>query len=1345
MSSGLQGAYDEYYFRHYAGRPYARDPHWLDFFAAVAERIVRELAPRTVLDAGCAMGFLVEALRSRGVDAMGVDVSPFALSRIAPEVQPHCWVGSLIDPLPRRFDLIVCIEVLEHLDADDADAAVASLCRSTDDILMSSTPFDYKDATHENVRPPDYWAMLFARHGFYHDVEYDASFVAPWAMRFRRQMESADRMVAAYERRLWHLQKQSEARRELVVEQRLELAGQEMALRSAHEALDEQRRTITAVESQIADRQQVVALLNAQLYEQELRYERLREQERSRIDAAIADALADATRAAHAAAEQQGENDRRAREVLELRLERERRAREVGLETLRRRLIEKDDAIRLLTGRLADEQRAARDVAAHWGLITASRGWAMLQLFWRARARFLPRRRRTGVTASVAPAALVAAPAAPIAASAAQPRIDVEPTPPLEARGKQEAPPWSPRRDTTTDAPHVATAPGAPRALCPDLASWTDTTVYRVPDGVAAVRIGERAVLTTAEGGRIAVDERLLAVWHRARDRSLAALLPPARDRRGDGSGEDPDTLRAALGCLAEAGLLTRGDAAPSRTPARATARIDGGPLVSAVIVAFQGKDWLATCLPSLLAQTWSQLEIVVVDNGSTDGTAEWLAGAYPVVQLLRRERPEPLAAAINRGVAAAQGEHFLILNQDVELAPDAVAELVAATRTTTDAAAFVPKLRFTWAPAFLNGLGNAVGDTSWGSDEGIGQLDLGQLDDVRTVASGCFAALLVPRDAWHTVGRADARFAMYYEDAEWCHRARLLGLTIRAVPRAVVLHAFGSRVPTGEAAPLSPKKLRHVVAGRLRFAAKVVPRAERKRFLRGYRREDRENLRLALRARDWRTARAYASAWAHSLASRPRLVVERRALHRRTSGLGHDLFAFEPGRQLALTWNGLPELTWDVVRDFYLPLIREGRTRPMPELAAAARPPRLLIVSQDVVDKKLAGPGMRYLEMARALAGELDVTLAVPAATTLDEPSIKMVRYFEDRPGSLHVLVENADVAVVSGYMARKFPFLEHTHTRLVVDLYDPLVLENLHYHVDQALPAQERHNDEAVDVTNRLAQLGDFFLCGNERQRDFWLGTLAANRRVNPRTFAQDPSLDALIDVVGIGLPSRPPRPGKPILRGVHDAFPAESRIVLWGGGIWDWLDPLTLVAAWPQVIARHPEARLVFLGTRHPNPLVPRHRMAERTEAAAIASGEHERSIFFHEWLTYEDRERLLCEADVGVALHPLHVETRFSVRTRVLDYFWARLPVVITSGDLSSEWVAAHGVGRVVPPDDAAAVAQALSELLDRPRDATSPAFAPLHDRLTWQRVVEPLRRYCHQGGCAADRARGAHAS
>jgi glycosyltransferase involved in cell wall biosynthesis len=313
----------------------------------------------------------------------------------------------------------------------------------------------------------------------------------------------------------------------------------------------------------------------------------------------------------------------------------------------------------------------------------------------------------------------------------------------------------------------------------------------------------------------------------------------------------------------------------------------------------------------------------------------------------------------------------------------------------------------------------------------------------------------------------------------------------------------------------------------------------------------------------------------------------------------------------------------------------------------------------------------------------------------------------------------------------------LKTSRSRLVVDLYDPLVLENLHYYQQEPLPAQETLHRRTIELTNNLAGIGDFFICGNERQRDFWLGLLTANRRINPLTFDQDPSLRRLIDQVGIGLPDREPET-RPLLRGLHPLIPASARIILWGGGIWNWLDPLTLIEAWPRVSACFPEARLVFLGTRHPNPLVPVHEMARRAERRAREIGEKDKTILFFEWLSYRDRESLLAEADIGVTLHPLHVETRYSLRTRVLDYIWARLPILITAGDVTSEWVREYRLGETVAPFQAGEVAAGLLRLLDKPKDHWAPNFTPLQARLSWPTVVEPLRRYCLEGSYAVDR-------
>jgi D-inositol-3-phosphate glycosyltransferase len=153
----------------------------------IADLIVAELAPRTVLDAGCTVRFLVEALRERGVEACGVSISEHTIEQAR----------------ERDYDLIVCIGVLEHLAPHIAPIAVANLCGHTNEVLFSATPDEFRDPTHLNVQPTEYWVELFGRHGFFRNLDVDASVIAPEAIHFLRANQTAVSVARAYERRHW--------------------------------------------------------------------------------------------------------------------------------------------------------------------------------------------------------------------------------------------------------------------------------------------------------------------------------------------------------------------------------------------------------------------------------------------------------------------------------------------------------------------------------------------------------------------------------------------------------------------------------------------------------------------------------------------------------------------------------------------------------------------------------------------------------------------------------------------------------------------------------------------------------------------------------------------------------------------------------------------------------------------------------------------------------------------------------------------------------------------------------------------------------------------------------------
>ncbi len=150
------------------------------------------------------MGFLVEAFWDRGVYCEGIDISEYAISKVRRDVRDYCSVGSLTDPIPGRFDLITCIEVLEHLRPELVKPAVANLCAAADVILVSSTPSDLEEPTHYNVRPPIYWLQLFSEFDFWPDARFDASFVTMHAMLLRKGSPPSDDFLRLYSEYIRH-------------------------------------------------------------------------------------------------------------------------------------------------------------------------------------------------------------------------------------------------------------------------------------------------------------------------------------------------------------------------------------------------------------------------------------------------------------------------------------------------------------------------------------------------------------------------------------------------------------------------------------------------------------------------------------------------------------------------------------------------------------------------------------------------------------------------------------------------------------------------------------------------------------------------------------------------------------------------------------------------------------------------------------------------------------------------------------------------------------------------------------------------------------------------------------
>jgi glycosyltransferase involved in cell wall biosynthesis len=387
----------------------------------------------------------------------------------------------------------------------------------------------------------------------------------------------------------------------------------------------------------------------------------------------------------------------------------------------------------------------------------------------------------------------------------------------------------------------------------------------------------------------------------------------------------------------------------------------------------------------------------------------------------------------------------------------------------------------------------------------------------------------------------------------------------------------------------------------------------------------------------------------------------------------------------------------------------------------------RVLFLTHELLTESLAGPAIRVWELAHVLAQQQPVTIGTPNDSPLRSDTVAIRSY---RDGAMAELVASHSIVIAFGYLLARYPVIRRA-PYLVMDLYDPFLLENLFMHDDLPMARRETTHRNDLAVVNEQLRQADFFVCASERQRDYWLGALSAVNRVRPSAYRDDPTLRRLIDVVPMGVPQEAPRADGPGLR----ATPGIARddiVVLWGGGIWNWFDPLTAIRAVAALRDEVPRLKLYFMGLRHPNPELPQMEMARQAVHLAQQLDLLDRSVFFRDgWVPYEHRANYLLEADLGISLYAEHIETRFSFRTRFLDYLWAGLPTIATAGDVLSDEMASAGAALTVPEHDQTAVVSALRRLTTEAGLAAEmrARARSLAAQYAWQRVAAPLLLYC----------------
>ncbi len=398
----------------------------------------------------------------------------------------------------------------------------------------------------------------------------------------------------------------------------------------------------------------------------------------------------------------------------------------------------------------------------------------------------------------------------------------------------------------------------------------------------------------------------------------------------------------------------------------------------------------------------------------------------------------------------------------------------------------------------------------------------------------------------------------------------------------------------------------------------------------------------------------------------------------------------------------------------------------------------RVLVATPEPIGSGAAGPAIRAAHMARVLGARHDVVLASGHGADVSPVDGRAVVDLAD------VAVDDLGAAVLQGRVSIDRADLVAEDLPICFDWFDPFQLEALHRggadrirRMDLVEGARQTLLDQAVR--------GDFFVCSNQTQRDHWLGFLAAAGRINHLNHEADPTFEELIAIAPFGVEGAYLASRTEPLRSEFAHFGPDDPVLLWAGGLHDWLDPRLVVDAMPAILEEVPDTRLVFLAGPHPNTSL--ETMGVRGDAIARAQELRlfgSDVVFVNRWIDFAERLDWFADATIGVVAHRPHLEARFSHRTRLLDHLAVGLPTVTTGGDPAGAILTGSGAATSARPgeaeDFAAAVVAVLSD--DGRKEAMRAAARSLGATLSWERTLAPIVRWLESPTTAPDRRAGA---
>ncbi len=379
-------------------------------------------------------------------------------------------------------------------------------------------------------------------------------------------------------------------------------------------------------------------------------------------------------------------------------------------------------------------------------------------------------------------------------------------------------------------------------------------------------------------------------------------------------------------------------------------------------------------------------------------------------------------------------------------------------------------------------------------------------------------------------------------------------------------------------------------------------------------------------------------------------------------------------------------------------------------------------------VDKNLVGTAVIYKKIADIFLKEgYEVVMVIPEETDLNFPGVNFELYEEEKNKKM---INSSSVVVFGAYPPTRPLIYAYQENKVIMTyLWSIAPIGSLEFKDFKKKKDQVDLHRFITASYNLSLLFSDKIFCRDSSIRNLVLGSLISLGRLNLENYLEDKKFRNLIEEAPFGIENKKPDSVKNIYRGVYKNIKEDDFILLWNGGVWNWNDGETLIRAMEKL--KKERIKLIFQGFKHPGKGKKISWKAKKCLDLAKKLGLEGENVFFtQEWVPYEQRSDFLLESDVGVVSSPDIPEANLFFKTRVYDYFWAELPVILNDCEAFAETIKTKKLGLISKTGDVEDWARNIRTLRRNKglRQEIKSNIRKYKKEIKWEKTLKPIQEF-----------------